>query len=75
MYLTVDSLIELNNLITSSNNITLRKIYVEPYRFDKMYSDKELIEDKFYQIIDQFNKEKLCLKSFIQYPETKTSIL
>ena len=74
MYLTVDSLIELNNLITSSNNITLRKIYVEPYRFDKMYSDKELIEDKFYQIIDQFNKKKLCLKSFIQYPETKASI-
>ena len=26
MYLTVDSLIEMNNIITGSNNITLRKV-------------------------------------------------
>ena len=29
MYLTVDSLIEINNLITGSNNITLRKANVK----------------------------------------------
>ena len=48
MYLTVDTLIETNNIITGSNNITLRKVNVKPYGFDKMYMDKELIEDKLY---------------------------
>ena len=59
MYLTVDSLIEINDIITGSNNITLRNGIVNPYGFDKMYIDKELIEDRFYQIIDQFNKRKI----------------
>ena len=45
MYLTVDSLIEINN-IAGSNNITLRKVNVKSYGFDKMYMDKELIKDK-----------------------------
>ena len=41
MYLAVDSLIEINNIITGSNNITLRKVNVKPYGFHKMYMDKE----------------------------------
>ena len=45
MYLTGDSLIEVNNIITGSDNISLRKVNVKPYRFDKMYTDKELLED------------------------------
>ena len=63
MYLTVDSLIEINNIISGSNNITFRKVNVKPYGFNKMYMDEELIEDKLYQIIDQFNtlKENTCL--------------
>ena len=59
IYLTVDSLIEINNIITSSNNITLRKVNIKPYGFNKMYMDKELIEDKLHQIIDQFNERKI----------------
>ena len=51
MYLTDDLLIETNNIITGSNNITLRKVNVKPYGFDKMYMDKEIIEDKLYQMI------------------------
>ena len=46
MYLTVDSLKERNNIINGSNNITLRKVNVNPYEFDKMYMNKKLIEDK-----------------------------
>ena len=46
MYLTNDSLAEINNIITGSNNITLRKVKVKSYRFDKMHMDKDLIEDK-----------------------------
>ena len=64
MYLTFDSLIEISNTKTSSNNITLRKVNVKPYGFDKMYMDKELIEDKLYQIIDQFNERKVTSKKF-----------
>ena len=64
MYLTVDSLIEISNIITSSNNITLRKVCVKPYGFDKIHMDKELIEDKLYQIIDQFNERKITSTKF-----------
>ena len=52
MYLKVESLIETNNIIISSNNISLRKVNLKPYRFDKMYIDQELIKDKLYQIIE-----------------------
>ena len=58
MYLTVDSLIEINNLVTGSNHITLRKVNVKSYGLDKMYMEKELIEDKLYQMIYQFNEKK-----------------
>ena len=64
MYLTVDSLKETNNIITGSNNITLRKVNVKPYGFDKMYMDKELIEDKLYQIKVQFNERKIMSAQF-----------
>ena len=64
MYLTVDSLIEISNIITGLNNITLRKVNIKPYRFDKMYMDKELIEDKFYQKIDQFHERKITSTNF-----------
>ena len=64
MYLTVDSLIEINNIITGSNNITSRKVNVKPYGFDKMYTYKELIEDKLYQIIDQFDERKTTSVKF-----------
>ena len=54
----------MNNIITGSNNITLRKVNVNPFRFDIMYMDKELIEDKLYQIIDQFNERKITSTKF-----------
>ena len=37
MYLTVDSLIKANNMITGSNHVTFRKVNVKPYGLDKMY--------------------------------------
>ena len=47
-----NSFIEINNLITSLNYITLRKANVKPYGFDKMCMDKELKEDKIYKKVD-----------------------
>ena len=57
IYLAVHSLIYINNIITSSNN-------VNSYRFDKRYMDKELLEDKLYQIINQFNERKITSTNF-----------
>ena len=53
MHMIVDSLIDINNIITGFSDITLRK--VKPNKYDKMYMDKDLIEDKLHEIIDQFN--------------------
>ena len=64
MYLKVNSLIKVNNVIMGSNNITLRKVNIKPYGFDKMFMDKELIENKLYQIIDQFNERKITSTKF-----------
>ena len=64
MYLTVDSFIEINNIITGSNYLSLRNVNVKPYGLDKMYMDKELIEDNLYQIIDQLNKRKTLSAKF-----------
>ena len=64
MYLTDDLLIETNNIITGSNNITLRKVNVKPYGFVKMYMDKEIIEDKLYQMIDHFNENRTHLQKY-----------
>ena len=55
MQLSVDSMIEINNMITGSNNITLTKVNVNPYRFDKIYMDKDVIKDKLYLLMRQKN--------------------
>ena len=41
-------MIEINNIIAGTNNITLRKVNAKYYGFDKMYMDKDLIGDKLY---------------------------
>ena len=64
MYLTVDSLIEINDIGTGSNNITLRKVNVQPHGFDKIYMYKKLIHDQLYQIIDQLNERKITSTKF-----------
>ena len=64
MYLTVESSIEINNIITGSNNVTLRKVNARAHGFDKMYMDTELIEDKLYQMIDQFSQRNITSATF-----------
>ena len=64
MSFTVDSLIEINNIIIDSNNITLKKVDVKPYEFDKIYMDKDLIENKLYQRLDQFHEMKITPVKF-----------
>ena len=56
--LTVHSFIDKNNIKTSSNNINLQKVNVKPYGCNKVYLNKDLIEDKPCQLIDEFNEIK-----------------
>ena len=49
--MTVDSLIDMNNIITDLNNITLQKVSVKPYGYDDICADKNLTKDKQYQLV------------------------
>ena len=51
-YFTVESLIEINNIITGSSNITLRKFHVKQYVLDDIKMDKYLIEYSLLKIRD-----------------------
>ena len=64
MSLTVDSLVDIKNIITGSNKITPRKVNVKPYRCDTMYMDKDLIVDKLYHLINSFHKRKINHRDF-----------
>ena len=55
LFLTVDSLITLNNIITNSNNIFLRQVNVKSARYNKQYMHFTQIEKELYTLIDQFN--------------------
>ena len=59
MCLIVGSLIDINNIITGLNDLSLRKVNSKPYGHDKVCIDKHLIEDKLYQSIDKFNERKI----------------
>ena len=50
-----------NNLINSDDKI---QVNVKPWGYDKMYMDKDLIEDKLYQLVDQFNERKSNHRDF-----------
>ena len=67
MYVIVDSVIDVNNIITGSINITLRKVTVKPFGYDKMYMNKGLIGDKLYQLVDQLNERKVNRRNFLQW--------
>ena len=64
MYLTVGSLIATKNIITGASNITFRKVNAKSHGFDKVHIEKDLIEDRFYQITDQFSEKKITPAKF-----------
>ena len=68
LFLTVDLLITLNNIITDSQNIGLRDINVKR-GFDKIFMDKSLIEPALYQLVDEFNERKVKHNNFVIYFE------
>ena len=68
MHLTVDSFIDIKNIITGSNNVTSNKVNVKVWGYNKMYMDKDLMEDNLHELIDEFNeKKKLITWIFISH--------
>ena len=55
LYLTVDLLIDINNIITVLNNIALRKVNGKSHGHGKMFMEKDLIKIKLFEWTDQFN--------------------
>ena len=66
LFLTVDSLITLNNLITNSNSILLRQTNVKPAGYNKQYMHFNYIESELYRLIDQFNDRYISKRYFIK---------
>ena len=64
LFLTVDSLIRINNYITDSHNIQLRQINVKPAFYDKQYMNFTKIESELYRLVDQFNEGKITARTF-----------
>ena len=66
LFLTVDSLITLNNIITGSNNISLRQTNVKPAGYNKQYMHFDKIESELYRLTDQFNDRFISKRYFIK---------
>ena len=64
LFLTVDSLIRINNYITDSHNIQLRQINVKPAFYDKQYMDFTKIESELYRLGDQYNERIIIPRIF-----------
>ena len=64
LYLTVNSLIIINNYITGSHNIQLRQINVKPAFHDKQYMDFTAIESELYTLVDKFNERQITPRCF-----------
>ena len=64
LFLTIDSLIRINNYITGSRNIQLRQINVKPAFSNKQYMDFTRIESELYRLLDQSNERKTTPRTF-----------
>ena len=64
LFLTVDSLISINNIITNSNNICLRTCEVKPAGYNKQYMISTKIESELYTLVDEFNERKISARDF-----------
>ena len=64
LFLTVDSLIRINNITTNSHNLHLRRHNVKPAGYNKQYMDASRIETELYSLIDKFNNTKITSRTF-----------
>ena len=64
LFLTVDSLISINNIITKSSNLTLRQCEVMPAGYNKQYMNSSKIESELYNLVDKFNERQISAAAF-----------
>ena len=64
LFLTVDSLIRINNIITNSHNLHLRRHNVKPAGYNKQYMNASRIEAELYSLVDKFNDRRITSRAF-----------
>ena len=64
LFLTVDSLIKINNIITNSHNLHLRRHNVKPAGYNKQCMDVSRIEAELYSLVDKFNDRWIMPRAF-----------
>ena len=64
LFLTVDSLIRLNNIVTGSQYMGLRTCDVKPAGVRKWYMSINKIEPALYGLVDNFNDRKITPRQF-----------
>ena len=64
LFLTVDSLISINNIITKSSNLKLRQCEVMPAGYNKQYMNSSKIESELYNLVDKFNERQISAAAF-----------
>ena len=64
LFLTVDLLIRINNIITNSHNLHLRRYNVKPAGYNKQYMDVSRIEAELYSLVDKLNDRRIMPRAF-----------
>ena len=64
LFLTVDSSIRINNIITNSHNLHLRHHNVKPAGYNKQYMDVSRIEAELYSLVDKINDRRITSRAF-----------
>ena len=64
LFLTVDSLIRISNIITNSHNLHLRRHNVKPAGYNKQYMDAIRIETELYSLVHKFNDRRITSRTF-----------
>ena len=64
LFLTIDSLIRINNIITNSHNLHLRRHNVKRAGYNKQYMNASRIEAELYSLVDKFNDRRITSRAF-----------
>ena len=66
LYLTLDSLIEINNIILNKHTQKLRQTQVKPLAYNFQYMHFSKIETNLQSLIDRFNDRQLTKTKFLK---------
>ena len=64
LFLNVDSLIRINNIITNSRNLHLRRHKVKLTGYNKQHMVAGRIEAELYSLVDKFNNRRITPRAF-----------